>query len=42
MPGGTRNGTAGLSASAIFMKSFTIGAASAPPVAPLAEWRGLS
>ena len=37
MPAGTRNGTAGLSASATFRKSLTIGAARWPPVRALAE-----
>jgi hypothetical protein len=37
MPDGTRNGTAGLSASATFRKSATIGAASPPPVAQFAD-----
>ena len=35
MPGGMRNGVAGLSASAIFMNEPKIGAATCPPVASL-------
>ena len=38
----SRNGMAGLSASATFMKSRTIGAARWPPVAPAERCRGLS
>ena len=42
MPGGTRNGIGGLSASAICMNSVKIGAARTPPVSPLPSERGLS
>ena len=42
MPGGTRNGTAGFSASAALRKSLTIGAAVPPPDTPRPIWRGLS
>jgi len=42
MPGGTRNGVAGLSFSDICMKSRKIGAANWPPVAELPSEAGLS
>src|SRR5262245_45484055 len=42
MPGGTRNGIAGLSASAALKKSLAIGAERWPPVASRPRWRGLS
>ena len=42
MPDGTRNGTAGLSASATFRKSATIGAARCAAGRAAADVRGLS